>query len=354
MSVFKRFNKRRLKSSKDKDWSKGTWYMWKRLGGRIIHKSLPEAQTKEQAEIAERFEIERAFNKRYGVADTTPFNKFCETYEKYCRQKNANIAAKLQYIGILKDHFGTRPLIEISPQDCRDAQYQFQRIAKKGGGYLSHSSVNRIMSTLSKMLTIACEEGILDRNPMQYVKSLTEPPKRKRLLTREEKENLWNSLAKDELLFRLVTLAVNLPLRRGQILAITRDAIDFENGLLFASSSKGRPSRAVPLNSTAATTLRLMSSEGQLPFPLQDFRRRWKKTLCDAGINNQDGKRGENFTFHDLRKEFASELIRRKANPKTVQHLFAHSDMSITDIYIQEDFEQMREAVNILDSEVIQ
>lgn len=194
----------------------------------------------------------------------------------------------------------------------------------------------------------------MDRNPMQYVVKLKEPPKRKRLLTKEEKERLWEELQSDSMMRGLVTLAVNLPLRRGQLLAITETAADLQNGLLSIVASKGRAARVIPLNSTAVTTLQEMLSEGHLPFPLKDFRRRWNKITQNAGINKKGGKRGENFTFHDLRKEFASELIRRKANPKTVQHLFAHSDMSITDIYIQEDFEQMREAVNILDSEVIE
>jgi integrase len=353
--VYKRFDGKKLKGPKDKNWDRGKWYIWRRLNGRIIHKAIPEARTEKQALQAEIKIIEQAFNKRYGIADTsTTFAKFSETYEKYCRQNNVNITAKLQYIGLLRDYFSKQLLSEISAQDCRDAQYKFQHTKRKGGGVLSASSVNRIMSTLSKMFTLACEEGLLDRNPMQYVKSLKEPPKRKRLLTKDEKARLWNELKSDRLLCQLVTLAINLPIRKGQLLAVTPGAIDLENGLLSITASKGRPARIVPLNTTAANTLREMLSDQTLPFPLKDIRRRWKRILVKADINTKGGKRGENFTFHDLRKEFASELIRRKANPKTVQHLFAHSDMSITDIYIQEDFEQMREAVNILDSEVIE
>lgn len=348
MSVFKVFNKKRLKSSKDKDWNRGTWYIWKRINGRVIHHSLPEALTKEDAEKAERKIVQDAFNRKYGVTQTVGFVEFANgPYTRYFESVNTNIGAKRLYVKRLCEAFKGKNLDDITPQDCRDVQAKFKKTT-------SASSVNRIMSTLSKMLTIACEEGILDRNPMQHVRKLKEPPKRTRLLTKEEKEKLWNALTEDPLMYRLVSLAVNLPLRRGQILAIIPDAIDQQNGVLFTVSSKGREPRMVPLNSTALNILQLMIQDGQLPFPLKDFRKRWAKITQAAGINEKGGKRGENFTFHDLRKEFASELIRRKANPKTVQHLFAHSDMSITDIYIQEDFEQMREAVNILDSEVIE
>ena len=207
------------------------------------------------------------------------------------------------------------------------------------------------MSTASKIFTLACEEGILDRNPMQHVRMLKEPPPRSRLLTAEEKERLWSELQKDTLLLRLVTLAVNLPLRRGQLLAITPDAIDLTMCCLLAPPSKGRNVRIVPLNNIAMNTLQLMVTECQLPFPLKDFRKRWKRVTVAAKINKEDGKRGENFTFHDLRHQLASELINQhNVNPETVRKLFGHSDMSITQVYMNADFETLQRALNTLDA----
>lgn len=336
MSVFKRYKGKRI-NAKDKDWSKGTWYVWKRLNGRIIHRSIPEAQTKEQAEIAERKIIESAFNHRYGILDTkTTFAEFADgPYKRYVEQHNVNQVAKFYYIELLKKQFKKLLLSEVTPQDCRDAQWQ---LARK----MSNSSVNRVMSTASKLFTLACEEGLLDRNPMQYVKSLKEPPPRSRLLTVDEKERLWTQLQTDTLLFRLVTLAVNLPLRRGQLCAITPSAIDLPNDCLYVGASKGRDPRIVPLNNIASATLQTMISDCQLPFPLKDFRKRWWKALKGAEI--------ENYRFHDLRKEFASALIRKNVNPSIVQKLFAHSDMSITNVYMHSEMDQLKAAVKTLDA----
>ena len=205
------------------------------------------------------------------------------------------------------------------------------------------------MSTLSKIFSLACEEGILDRNPMQYVKALPEPPPRRRLLSEKQKEALWTELEKDILLYRLIVLAVNLPLRRGQLVAITEDVIDFEHEHVFVIGSKGRPPRLVPLNATATKILKAMIEDEQLPFPLKDFRKRWHAALRNAGINKRGGTREENYHFHDLRSYFASELIRRNTNPLIVQNLFAHSDMSITTVYAQTDDKLLLEAVKRLD-----
>lgn len=348
MSVFKRYKGKRI-TTKSKDWAKGTWYVWKRLNGRIIHRSIPEAQTKEQAELAERKIIEQAFNRRYGIQDTsTTFAEFADgQYTRYVQQHNVNITAKNHYIKLLKDQFKRLMISEITPQDCRDAQWQFRR-------KMSDSSVNRVMSTLSRMFTLACEEGLLDRNPMQYVKTLKEPPPRSRLLTTEEKERLWKVLNEDPLMMHLITLAVNLPLRRGQLLAITPDAVDWQNGLLFTVTSKGREPRTVPLNTIALNTLQVMNDSGQLPFPLQDFRKRWFKAIHAAKIDTPDTPPSERFRFHDLRKEFASELIRQNVNPNIVQKLFAHSSLSITNVYMHSEMDELKEAVNRLDATIVQ
>lgn len=366
MAVFKRYQGKKIDSRHPK-YAKARWWCYKRVKGKTIHCSLPEATTKTQAEHAERVLVDRLFNRRYGVTDTeTTFGRFAdEKYKPYYEARNTNINAKRLDVDLLKKHWQHTPLAEITPQDCRNVQAALRRRKVRNSDkanvpVVSPSSVNRTMTTASRIFTLACQEGILNRNPMQFVEKLKEPPPRSRLLTNEEKERLWEHLiTADTLLSRLVTLAVNLPLRRAQLLALTPDAIDLQNGLLLCTASKGRNSRVIPINSIALTTLRDMITDGQLPFPLKDFRKRWSKALIAAGINEKDGKRGDNFTFHDLRKEFASELIRRNVNPNVVQKLFAHSDMAITNVYMHSEMDDLKAAVsaldeNVLDSEVIQ
>lgn len=103
------------------------------------------------------------------------------------------------------------------------------------------------------------------------------------------------------------------------------------------------------MNETAADVLRAMIADRQLPFPLKDFRKRWHPLLIRAKINKEGGSREENYHFHDLRSYFASELIRKNTNPLVIQNLFAHSDMSITNIYAGTEEDQMLEAVKRLD-----
>ncbi len=362
MSVYKRYKGKRVKSSKDPNWEKATFYIYRRLRGQVIHKSLPEARTKAQAEQAERYIIEQVFSKRYGAqgSDNTTFNEFVDkTYSKYVAQNNVNVYVKGIFTRELKRFFGTKRLSDITAQDCRDYQYKRLHTKTRLDTKRSPSSVNKEMSTLSKIFTLACEEGKLEHNPMRYVKKLTEPPPRKRLLTVEEKESLWREIEKDPFLYPIVKLAVNLPLRQGQILAIEKESVDFENRILLAAASKGREPRLIPLNNTAIAVLKELCDKTRSGIlikldgaPVKNFGKRWRNVLIRAGINKAGDTRENNYHFHDCRREMASELIRRNVNPLIIQDLYAHSDMNITKIYAQSDLGGMREAVNSLDEKV--
>lgn len=114
-------------------------------------------------------------------------------------------------------------------------------------------------------------------------------------------------------------------------MAITEDVIDFEHEQILVIGSKGRPPRLVPINATAAAMLKEMIADGHLPFPVNDFRKRWHTALRDAGINKKGGTRKRIIT------STICELLRKRANQEKhesvdIQNLFAHSDMSITTI----------------------
>lgn len=334
----------------------------------MIHQSIPEATSKTKAEAAERKLIDRAFNKRYGFSNhDVRFADFADTtYRKYVRQKNANTVAKEIDIEYMIEFFGKRKLIaEITPQDCRDVQDwllhkpTYEKDEKRTSRPRSPSSVNRSMSTLSKIFTLACEEGELDKNPMEFVGRLDEPPPRHRLLTQEQKEAFWREVSKDPFMFRIVMLGVNLPVRRGQILAMTKEAVNIENRTLSIVASKGRAPRMIPLNNAAAQILAEMCSEVEsgplITFKgkkIGSFKTRWNKLLVRTGINKENGTREENFHFHDLRTEFGTNLLKNNVNPEVINQLYSHSSMQITKVYLGEDMTLLRSAVNSLDENI--
>ena len=106
MSVFKRYNGKRITSSHPA-YAKARWWMYKRLNGKVFHQAIPEAITKQEAELAERQIIKTTFNHNYGVADsTTTLASFIEAkYRPYVEQNNVNKGAKNLYIRLLLGTF---------------------------------------------------------------------------------------------------------------------------------------------------------------------------------------------------------------------------------------------------------
>mgnify|MGYP000589594991 CR=1 FL=1 len=129
--------------------------------------------------MAERQIIKASFDHSYNVTNTTTtLATFIEQkYRPYVQQNKVNQGAKELYIRLLLGHFKKQTLSSISPQDCRNCRTKLQtrQNRRKKESELSSASIDRIMSTLSKIFSLSCEEEILERNPMQYVKDRYRP-----------------------------------------------------------------------------------------------------------------------------------------------------------------------------------
>jgi hypothetical protein len=77
--VYKRWKGKKIKPG-DPNFDKARWWIEYRLQGRRVHKAVPEARTKAQAERAEISEREANYNRRYNkgsdIGLTTYYDEF--------------------------------------------------------------------------------------------------------------------------------------------------------------------------------------------------------------------------------------------------------------------------------------
>ena len=72
------------------------------------------------------------------------------------------------------------------------------------------------------------------------------------------------------------------------------------------------------------------------------MRKAWSKALNQAGI--------EDFVFHDLRHTVGTRLIENGADIRTVQDIFGHSTVAVTERYLHTDVNRKKKAMEVLNS----
>ena len=131
----------------------------------------------------------------------------------------------------LNKHLGDLRLIHLTPKEI--ASYRDIRLKE-----VSPASLKRELTILSRVLTIASRDwGIsIPQNPVKMI-SLPKADKARtrRLEAGEEQKLLHHSNAE---LHRIISLALETGMRRGEILCIKKSHINFTKFVLFIPSTK--------------------------------------------------------------------------------------------------------------------
>ena len=224
---------------------------------------------------------------------------------------------------------------------------------------LAPRTVLHVHRTLSKALKQAHDDGLITRNAAGPVK----PPRPRREeiepLDREQVRALFDaaSVAGDRL-EALYVVAVTAGLRRGELLGLKWEDVDLDAGVIQVrrmlsepkgghifeapKSGKGRSIRLTRKATTALREHRKRQLEGRIehagpwehhglifpsgvgtPISGGNLTRAFKALLARAELPTTT-------RFHDLRHTCATLLLRQGTNPKYVQELLGHADISLT------------------------
>lgn len=169
------------------------------------------------------------------------------------------------------------------------------------------SSTNRMKAALSSMFTFAIKEGLAIRNPVRMIPCETERNQRIRYLSDDERLALLAACRASELdkLYLLVLMAIMTGARKGELLRIRWEQIDFVKRRVDLGRTKNGDDRILTLPiPVVEELLRHRCSEGLVfESPIKagkafDPKKPWQAALDQAGVDN--------FRFHDLRHTAAS------------------------------------------------
>lgn len=150
----------------------------------------------------------------------------------------------------------------------------------------------------------------------------------------------------------IILVALNTGLRRGEIFQLSWDNVNLQSNTITVASStaKSKKARYIPLNHEASNALTVWKRQkdsnnpfvfhGKTGEPLTDIKKAWASLLKRAEITK--------FRFHDMRHDFASQLVMKGVSLYVVKDLLGHSTIQMTERYAHLAPKQLQDAVNLL------
>jgi len=224
---------------------------------------------------------------------------------------------------------------------------------------LSAASADHISKLISRMLNLAVEWDMLEKNPAAKIQLFREDNRVQHFLDDEQLRRLMQVLQTDP--NRPVCLIAQFLLATGCRLneALTAEwrLIDRKNRVwrVAASNSKSKKSRVVPLTDAALRALDEIGTEGRYPFVFTNegtgmrythVRHAWIRLRKKAGLPW--------LRMHDLRHTFASMLVNAGQSLYTVQECLGHSDAKVTMRYAHLSSQTLQDAASCASDKIME
>jgi len=327
---------------------KERWYIdYRDENGKRVQKVVKNAQQREDTLIELQTKVAQCFAKEHPhIAKTEKirFPKFVEMYlENYAKVNKRSWKDDFYRLRKFIELFGNVQLHEISPFEIE--KFKLAKLSDD----LSKSTVNRYLAILKRMFNVAIDWGYAKENPVKRVKFYPEKDNLKeRILTEKEEDRLLE--ASSEHLRPILIVALNTGMRRGEILNLKWENIDFQaKEILVENTKSGRP-RTIDINSHLLNKLVKLKNEAQDSqnvFLNPKTGKPYKK--LQTSFNGARRRAGiKNLRFHDLRHTFASRLVERGVDLIRVKELLGHSSVKITERYTHSNQEGRKKAVELL------
>jgi integrase len=340
-----------------------TYYLFYRLNGKQVNYRLgidgqmTPAQARDLAknkiaEVTQGLDVQAV---RKHDRTKTKYSKFStlqffleEKYAPWLKSRNPKTAEKT--IKAFASSFPTLMGFQLS--DITAWEIEKWRNKRLTDG-VKPATTNRQINTIKGCLSRAVEWGAINSHDLNKVKTLTVDNSKVRYLSKDEEKRLRENLKDSDTDFLevIVLLALNTGMRKGELLSLEWNHINFDNKIVTVDfqNAKSGHTRHLPLNTQAFNALKLWQQEtdgigfvfkDKKNAQLKDFPYVWGALLDEAQITN--------FRFHDLRHHFASKLVMASVDLNTVRELLGHSDLKMTLRYAHLAPEHKAAAVNLI------
>lgn len=266
---------------------------------------------------------------------------------EYSRTHKASYAQDATRYPLLVRALGERPAAEIKPRELEAALAQ---LAAQHDW--APATFNRVKSLASLAYRLGVQDGLVDSNPARLVRQRRVDNARLRYLGPEEELRLRAVIHSDcPQHMPELDIALHTGMRASEQYGLTWERVDLERKQITLLQTKnGRP-RYIPLNAPAMAALLALRRRpaGSSVFinavtpgryhgkPRQNARNWFEHCIARAGIPD--------FTWHSLRHTFASRLVMRGVDLRSVAELMGHRTLAMVMRYSHLAPEHLAESV---------
>jgi integrase len=344
-------------------------------------KTFPVGTTRKEAERVLQKMILAVDSQEYVADSNITVKDFMQEWlDTYCCAKSPKTVSSYRDIieGYLIPAFGRTKLKDLQTLSIQKYFNSLYECSPLSGKPMSAKTVKNIHVIFNAALQRAVQVDILRKNPVQGIELQKCKRYQSDVYDTKELSKLFTLLEGTDLKLP-VSILIYMGFRRGELLALTYDRVDFLNNTISIDRSTVQvKGEAITKSPKTDSSIRKIDA----PLILMDMLRnelesyeerkaRYGKDFHDTNLivckPNGEGYLPDSFTqkfkrflkkhglrhlrVHDLRHENATLMLKAGVNPKVMQRRLGHSNYSTTmDIYSHVLTETEREAVSLLES----
>jgi len=271
-------------------------------------------------------------------------NRYIQFQRKRCSAGELSEQEMRRQEGIVEKHlvpfFGATKLKSIRPS-------KVNAYVESRTGEVAAGTIIKEANVLKHLFGVACDIWeIIPSNPARRVRMPAAPEGRTRHLEPKELQKLL--LACPVWLRPIAGLSVSTGIRRGELMRIRWKDVDLKRGRILLSITKNGKPRFAYLNQLSNQVIESLSPEGRSPNEAL-FPGVTPAQVTVAFIRACQAAGIVDFSLHDLRHTFASQLRMKGADLHTVGQLLGHKDLRMTARYAHLNPEYLGAAASKLD-----
>lgn len=361
----------------------GHWYFEIMIRKKRYCRAIPEATCRKDAEKYVTVFKADLLRGRLDLAENIGQKPFIEIADMYINYAETNLSAKDTAVRIakrFKELWKNKTIADITPkviENYKESRQKTTFARKNVNGkeivkHISSATINRELAALSKMFSLAIANGFTRENPLREVNKLRVTNKLERHLSVEEEKRMYqvcdddfsfSKLPREEqerlqrihngehaYLKPILIMALNTGMRKGEILNMTWDCVDFDKNEISALNTKNGKKNTIPMSSKLRKTLLAMyKNKGQNKYVFtnpytgtkyNDIKKCFKTVCKLANVKN--------LRFHDLRHTGATRMVAAGVPLPVVKQILNHASIQTTMRYAHTMREQEISAVEAL------